>query len=134
MEAFLALADGVLDGLEISGFRLDADLVVLPACFSGKRGMAGREMSAPPGDDLFGLQAAFFAAGARAVLGALWELDDRAAQLILPALHERLADLTPPEALQGAVLEYLDGAGVLSAGRYYWAPLFVSSLFPSAAN
>jgi CHAT domain len=131
MEATLALSDGVLDGLEIAGFRLDADLVLLTACFSGKRAVAGREMSATPGDDLFGLQAAFFAAGARAVLGALWPVPDRAAQRIVPGVHERLGDRTPPEALREAVLEYLDGAGVLSADPYYWAPFFVSSLLPT---
>ncbi|MEZ4771421.1 MAG: CHAT domain-containing protein, partial [Caldilineales bacterium] len=76
METGLLLYDGEIDGLELSTWRLDADLVVMSACHAGKRAVAGRGMAELAGDDLFGLQGAFFSAGARAVIGALWKADD----------------------------------------------------------
>jgi CHAT domain-containing protein len=68
MEAHLWLHDARLDGLEIATWQLHADLVVLSACHSGQRAIARRGVELM-GDDIFGLQAAFFTAGAARVLG-----------------------------------------------------------------
>jgi CHAT domain-containing protein len=126
-ESHLLLRDKKLDGLDISNWRLDADLVVLSACCSGQRPMFRRDIREElPGDDLFGLQAAFFAAGARQILSALWPVDDAAALRIMTAFHGHLADGGDEEtALQRAVLDY---RSTVDAGVYFWAPFFLAGL------
>jgi CHAT domain-containing protein len=129
MESNLILRDSVLDGLDISGWNLGAEVVVLSACCSGQRAIAGRGMQELPGDELLGLQAAFFAAGARRILGSLWPVDSAAAQQITTDFHRRLVEGTSPEvALQRATLDYLDGAGLLKRRAYYWAPFFIAAI------
>lgn len=132
MESHLLLYDSLLDGLEVADWRLGADLVVLSACCSGQRAIAGRGMAELPGDDLFGLQAAFFAAGAKRVLGSLWPVYSHVARRVMTAFHRFLLEgQTPERALQSAVLEYLAKAGPESSERIYWAPFFLSAVGPS---
>ena len=124
MESHLLLRDKKLDGLDISNWRLDADLVVLSACCSGQRPVFRREVREDlPGDDLFGLQAAFFAAGARQILSALWPVDDAAALRIMTAFHGHLAGgrVDYETALQRAVVDYRSN---VDAAVYLWAPFF----------
>ena len=126
--ARLILQDGSIDALTISQWRLDADVVVMSACDSGQRALGGRGLAELPGDDLFGLQAALFEAGARSVVGALWPVDDRVAPVIMARLHDGLAaGVAPDLALQAALVHYLAQP---DARRriYFWAPLFVTSL------
>ena len=125
MESRLYLRDSALDGLEISRWRLNAELVVLGACYSGQRPFAGRHLDELPGDDMFGLAAAFFAAGARRMLGALWMADDATAARVNAAIHHDLARGAAPEiALQSAqAAEITRGSTV-----YAWAPYFLSTL------
>lgn len=128
MEAKLFFRDAVMDGLEISGLHLNARLVVLSACFSGQRPIAGRWMSELGGDDLFGLQAAFASAGARAVLGSLWVANDTAATWLMTAVHTELARGNDPDiALQTAILAYRANFPDRRQA-YYWAPFFLSVL------
>ncbi len=126
--ARLVLQDGTVDALTISQWRLAADVVVLSACDSGQRALGGRGLAELPGDDLFGLQAAWLEAGAQSLVGALWPVDDRVAPAIMARLHDGLAaGVAPDLALQAAVLQYLAQP---DARRriYFWAPLFVTSL------
>lgn len=134
METGLLLYDGELDGLELSTWRLDADLVVMSACHAGKRAVAGRGMAELAGDDLFGLQAAFFSAGAHSVVGALWKADDDAAVQIMQTLHRQVAAGVAPEfALQAAVNGYLASAtGDWRRNVYFWAP-YVLNVFGRAS-
>ena len=135
MESHLFLRDSILDGLEIANWKLNAEVVVLSACCSGQRSISGRGMEEVPGDELFGLQAAFFAAGARRVLGALWPVDSKAALPITTAFHRYLADGQLPElALQKAVDDYLKKAGILTRKVYYWAPFFLSAMGRSSSR
>ena len=108
METRLFLQDGAIDGLEISQWELNADLVILSACHSGKRGQRGR--SGDEGiaaDEIFGLQAAFFTAGARQILGALWPASDLATQKIMLAFHRNYQTMDADYALQAAMQAYL---------------------------
>jgi len=126
--ARLILQDGTIDALSISQWRLAAEVVVLSACDSGQRALGGRGLAELPGDDLFGLQAALFQAGAQTVVGALWPVDDRVAPGIMASLHEGLAaGVAPDLALQAALLRYLAQPDARRA-IYFWAPLFVTSL------
>jgi CHAT domain-containing protein len=129
MESHLFLQDAPIDGLEIAEWRLGAELVVLSSCSSGQRAIAGRGMEELPGDELFGLQAAFFAAGARRILACLWAVDSRAAKEISTAFHGHVASGQKPEvALQRAQLDYLESATLLTREVYYWAPFVLSGL------
>jgi CHAT domain-containing protein len=127
MESYVYLRDRRLDGLEISRLHMSADLVVLSACFSGQRATGGRDLPELPGDDLFGLQAAFNIAGARAVLACLWPASEAVAPGIIRALFQELASGTPPDvALQRAILDHLARGD--RTDSYYWAPFFITSM------
>ncbi len=123
----LVLKDGFLDALSISELTLKAEVVVTGACFSGQRALSVEGLAELPGDDMFGLQSAFFQAGARSVVGALWPLNDEGASRMLPALHAGLAGGSPADlALQAALKAEL---GRYVAGDIYgWAALFLSSM------
>ncbi|MGO9083118.1 MAG: CHAT domain-containing protein [Streptosporangiaceae bacterium] len=131
-DAALHLGAGTIDGPEISQWELGADLVVLSACYSGRRAVSGRRAAgqqAEPGadglgeelfgDEVYGLQAAFFAAGARHVLGALWPAVDASARTCMQAFHQQLSAGQPADlALRQAMLGLrADGLPV-----YHWAP------------
>lgn len=129
MESYLLLYDSVLDGLEIANWQLNAELTVLSACCSGQRPFRGRGMDELPGDDLFGLQAAFFAAGSRRVLGSFWPVDATVAHTIIMAFHRFwVTGQTPEMALQRAIVEYIDNAGLRLRKSYYWASFFLSAV------
>jgi CHAT domain-containing protein len=129
MESYLLLYDSILEGLEIANWRLGAELVVLSACCSGQRAIKGRGMDELPGDDLFGLQAAFFAAGARWVLGSLWPVHSGVARTMMTAFHRLLlVGQAPDVALQSAIIEYLSGAGLRMRKSFFWAPFFLSAV------
>lgn len=127
MEDRLYTSDGHIDGLEISTWMLNADLVILSACDSGKRAVAGRGMESLPGDEIFGLQASFFNAGARRVLGTLWPVDDNAATSIMTAFHARFVESQDyAGALQSAVKDYLAESKNDEDDLFCWAPFFLT--------
>ena len=129
METKLYLYDGVLDGLEIASWHLEAELVVLSACDSGKRASKGRfNQEDLAADEMFGLHAAFFNAGARNVIGALWPVDDETTCRIMVTLHRHLAKTTPEFALQAAMLEFLKDTDDAESNPAYWAPFFVTTV------
>lgn len=79
--------DGRLTAAELFELTIEADLVVMGACYSG---LADR--SPLPGDDLFGLQRALLQSGARAVVSGLWDVYDGAAPELLKGFFTRMAD------------------------------------------
>lgn len=129
MESFLYLQDGLLDGLEIVDWQMGAELVVLSACSAGQRAVSGRGLDELPGDDLFGLQAAFFAAGTKRLVGTLWPVYSKASSQIVVAFHKALlAGELPDVALQQALVQYLANAGLKLSKSYYWASFFLSAV------
>ncbi len=131
------LRDGSLDGIGVAALGLRAELVVLAACNSGQRAIAGRGLTELPGDDVFGIQAVLFASGVRCVLGALWPVASAAARPIMVHLHEALAAGDPPDvALQRALRAHRAGDPRLR-NLAYWAPYYLvelGRLAPSAAT
>lgn len=124
----IALRDGTLDGLALGTLDLRAELVVLAACHSGQRALGGRGLAQLPGDDLFGLQGVLFSAGANALLGALWPVDDDSARAILVDFHRAYAGGAPPDlALQRALVAHL-AVPERRHTLYDWAPFFLSVL------
>ena len=81
-----AAADGLLGASEISGLKLNADLVVLSACNTAAGG--GAKLG---GGALEGLADSFFNAGARAVLASHWEVPSAATQKLMTGVFARYA-------------------------------------------
>ncbi|MER7581869.1 CHAT domain-containing protein [Kitasatospora sp. NPDC097691] len=134
LEARLWLAASELDGLDLASWHLDGAIVVLTACSSGQRALTGRaEVDGRPatlaGDEVFGLQAGCFAAGASAILGCLWPVAFPVAQAVTVEFHrELLAGHPPDRALQLAVATYrARHPGVLDRPSYRWGPFFLST-------
>jgi len=129
MESYLFLRDEKLDGMEIANWQLRADIVVLSACSSGQRPISGRWMEELPGDELFGLQSAFFMAGAKRILSCLWPVDDKVAPQVIKAFYQHLVTGELPEfALQISIKRFLETASLKYKGVYYWAPFFLSAM------
>jgi CHAT domain-containing protein/Tfp pilus assembly protein PilF len=109
--------DGLLQSREIYGLDLAADLVVLSACRTG----AGRSSSA---EGLESLAQAFLYAGARSVVGTLWEIQDEAAADAVERFYEALAEGEPVgAALRHAQRSALGREPYATAAR--WAPFLV---------
>lgn len=84
-----AREDGFLLQSEIAELRLDADLVVLSACETGR----AHEVLAEP---VSGLALALRAAGARRMIASLWSVDDDATVELMKAFYTSLIrDQTP---------------------------------------
>ena len=99
---------------EITQLSLAADLVTLSACDMA----TGR----PEGEEgIDGLVEPFLLAGAKSVLGALWEVDDSAARQFMTIFYTQLARREDEaSALRQAKLEYLEKMG--DRPPVYWAP------------
>lgn len=106
--------NGLLQAWEIfEEMRLDADLVTLSACNTGR----GKELS---GEGLLGLTSAFQYAGARAILASLWSVDDFQTMHLMTEFYRELhADNTKDQALQAAQLILLRSKN--ASAPYYWA-------------
>ena len=98
---------------------LDARVVTISSC---------RSSGTPrPGEGLVGLAWAFLSAGARNVVAALWNVNDKVAPRIMAIFYEGLAaDSTPMEALHEAKLKLIREPGKTNYHKpYYWAPFQV---------
>ncbi|MCA9009412.1 MAG: CHAT domain-containing protein [Planctomycetaceae bacterium] len=95
--------DGYLRASEIYEMDVEADLVLLNACYGG---FADR--SPMPGDDLFGIQRALLHGGARTVISGLWDIYDATAPDIMNDFWVRIGTGTSaPRALAEAQRAYL---------------------------
>jgi CHAT domain-containing protein len=129
LESRLLVQDGALDAMDIATLGLRAELVMLSACHSGQRIIDLRNLGVTPGDDIFGLQAAFFKSGVQSIVGTLWLVETKSSSPITRAFHKHYAAGEPAEiALQHAIQEYLAQAPPERKGAYYWAPYFISSI------
>jgi CHAT domain-containing protein len=101
--------DGFLQVWEIfERVRLEADLVVLSACDSGR----GKELG---GEGLLSLTRAFQFAGARAVVASLWQVPDEGAADLMTLFYRRLKEgAAAADALRGAQLAKIAGTSDLS--------------------
>jgi CHAT domain-containing protein/Tfp pilus assembly protein PilF len=108
--------DGVNDGLlrmdEVMGLRLNADLVMLSACRTG-RGQLYRA------EGVVGLSRAFLYAGSRGVVCSLWSVEDRQTARLMVQTYRGLRDGQPAaHALREAKRT------LIKSGKapFYWAP------------
>jgi CHAT domain-containing protein len=132
LRSALALApgggeDGFLEVREILDLDLNADLVVLSACSTGR----GRLIR---GEGIVGLSRAFLVAGARSLVVSLWNVDDRTTRLLMESFYRNLRKgLAADDALRRAKLALRSRGGGRFAHPYHWAP-FVLVGDPDAAS
>jgi CHAT domain-containing protein len=129
LESVLELADGSVDGYEIAAAGLGCEVVVLTACCTGQRAIGGRGRAEQPGDELFGLSAAFLEAGCGSVLAPAWPADDAVVARLITAFHRNLVQGIPADAaLARAQRAFLDTASAKERLAYYWAPLVLTAI------
>lgn len=105
--------NGLLEVRDIARLSLDADLVTLSSCQTGTGKIEGEE-------GIAGLVPAFLFAGARSVLGSLWEVDDSSTGIQMKQFYRHLAQgEDEAAALRQAKLDYLQMMG--DRAPIYWA-------------
>ena len=119
----LFLDDGWLTTLDIFNLELEASLVTLSACHTGRSVISG-------GDELLGIARAFLTAGAASLLLSQWAVEDRSTALLMMAFYEELlAGQTKDRALQRAQLALLRGELNHDTTSTYQHPFFWSPFF-----
>lgn len=112
----LALADGWLTTLDLFNWQLDASLVTLSACQTGRSVIGG-------GDEILGLLRALLYAGSRSIVASLWPVQDVVTSELMEQFYLALAaGVHKAAALRQAQIE------LRQAGRthpYFWAPFFL---------
>jgi CHAT domain-containing protein len=112
----LRLSDGWLPVREIVELELDAQVVFLSACETGRNAVDA-------GDELAGISRAFLAAGARCLVAGLWSVRDHAALETSANFHQEFsAGRRPSAALRAAALASLKKWEHPS----WWAPFVVT--------
>lgn len=101
--------DGYLNSREISGLKLNADLVILSACNTGM----GKIVT---GEGLLGLQRSFLSAGASSVMVSLWSIFDKSTSIFMSNFYKQM--LTHEQEDYGLWSQTLDWFGM------YEHPLF----------
>lgn len=111
-------ANGILDASDIARLDLQAaPLVILAACGT-IRGDADHVEGMPS------LARAFLAAGARSVVGTLWEIDDDIASRLFRKVHQELrAGQSPAAALRRAQLDAVRDPDPRLRHPSTWAPV-----------
>jgi CHAT domain-containing protein len=105
--------DGILTAEEVQALDLrGTELVVLSACETGLGALE-------TGQGVLGLQRAFQAAGARAVVASLWKVEDAATSVLIEQFYTNLWDRKLPrlEALRRAQLAVLNDPGLVERRR-----------------
>jgi CHAT domain-containing protein len=119
----LALADGWLTTFEVFNLHLQASLVSLSACQTGRSVVGG-------GDELLGLMRAFLYAGAKSLVLSQWAVNDRSTSEFMQTFYRILrSGQTKGAALRQAQLQLLGGTQSVTDSAYthpyFWAPFFL---------
>lgn len=87
--------DGFLEAREIPIIKLDAELVILSACESGR----GRML---PGEGILGLTRSLFSAGVPGIIASMWEVNDQATAFMMREFYSQYPAVPAVEALRRA--------------------------------
>jgi CHAT domain-containing protein len=112
--------DGRLEAGEIFDLDIHANLVVTSACQTAI-GRIGK------GDEVVGLTRAFIYAGAKSVLGSLWNISDEATTSLMMDFYRNLRSLNESEALRQAQLNMINSKEYNSP--FFWAPFYITGSF-----
>ena len=113
--------DGYLSASEVASLRLDADWVILSACYTASPGAENAEA-------LSGLASAFFYSGARALLVSHWAVEAGTTVELVTKMISALAKdpaLGRAEALREAMLSLIKTGQARQAHPALWAPFIV---------
>jgi len=98
----IEMADGRITFYDVFDLRLDADLVVLSGCQTGRSGIL-------EGNELMGLARGFLYAGARSLVASHWPVDDEATARFMDRFYDHLSrGRHARRALGGAMRELLE--------------------------
>lgn len=117
----LLLADGWLTTLDVFDLELNASLVTLSACQSGRSTLGA-------GDELLGLTRSFMHAGANALLISMWSVEDRSTAQWMSRFYQQLeSGCDKAEAVRQVQVSFLtDNPSTPNYTHpYYWAPFFL---------
>ncbi len=108
--------DGFLSFIEVTHLKLNADLVVLSACETGKGDLR-------PGEGVVGLSRSFLYAGSRGVVCSLWQVDDARTAVLMESLYNELrkGKVSSAEALALARRKLI----AEEQAPFYWAPFIL---------
>ncbi len=110
----IQLADGQLTLVDLFRYPIHKDLVALSACETGMAVIRA-------GDDPVGLWRGFLAAGARSLLVALWQLEDKVSQQLMGEYYRQLAaGISRVSALRAIQQEWLKHAEGRYKHPFYW--------------
>ncbi|MGD9892744.1 MAG: CHAT domain-containing protein [Dehalococcoidia bacterium] len=121
MFSYIQLADGPVTAADVFQLKLQAALVTLSACDTGRAVLGG-------GDELIGLSRAFLYAGAAGLVVSQWRVDDRSTAALMARLYREFSQYRaaegPANALQAAQLAHIRSDS-MQAGTwehpYFWA-------------
>ena len=114
--------DGFLQVREIYNLRMNADLVVLSACQTGKGTIERAE-------GILGLPRIFFYAGAKSVITALWPIGDKSTAFFMKRFYKHLSDgADKSRALQNAKVDMVNSK---YSHPFYWAAFILHGDFSS---
>ncbi|MBF0397467.1 MAG: CHAT domain-containing protein, partial [Desulfobacterales bacterium] len=88
---------GKLEASEIFGLKINADMVVLSACQTGLSKVT-------KGDDVIGLNTAFFYAGTHTMISSLWRVSDISTALLIKQFYREYMNYNKAESLRRAIL------------------------------
>lgn len=119
--------DGYLRASEIFKMKLNANLVVLSACLSGRVGAFGGQKYLTT-DDLTGLTRALLYAGAANVMGTLWTVDDQSTGFMMEHFYHAYKDEGKPllHSMREAQIAVLNNPFNRDWSHpFYWAPFIL---------
>ncbi|UCF91940.1 MAG: CHAT domain-containing protein, partial [Desulfobacterales bacterium] len=90
-------ADGDLEAAEVFGLRINADLVVLSACQTG----IGKVTD---GDEVIGLNRAYFYAGTHAIISSLWRVSDLSTAILIKHFYRQYLRNNKSSSIRQAML------------------------------
>lgn len=121
----LWIGSGWLTTLDIFNMRLNASLVTLSGCQTGRNVVQA-------GDELAGLMRAFLSAGAASLVLSLWSVEDEATAQLMQSFYQHLTTgVGKGAALRAAQLAFIrgtatrDGQATSWQHPFYWAPFFL---------
>jgi CHAT domain-containing protein len=88
--------DGDLEAADIFGLTINADMVFLSACQTGLGKISA-------GDDIVGLNRAFFYAGTHTVISSLWRVSDISTAVLTKQFYRLYMTMDKAESLRGAM-------------------------------